>query len=459
MEELRFERQMSSADAMFWRLETDPSMRSTTAAVTLLDRPPDPELLREKLRRAARAIPRLRQRVASPPIGSTTPVWETDPYFDLDYHLRWVRAPGDRSLRAVLDLAAPLVMAGFDRSRPLWEFTVVEGLSDGRAALIQKMHHAITDGAAGIVMMQRVYDLERDAALPELVEVEEEVAEPAWRQALEAMQRRCWRRRQFVRRAAEEVIEFARSPLATTRKLVSAATSMGHVFKPAFEPLSPILRERSSGYRFEAYSVSLDELKAAGRVAGSKLNDAFLAAVAEGWRLYHEHHGVEAECLRMAMPIDARMNLEGQAVGNQLMVARFVLPLTIRDPLTRMRRIREIAMEERNQPGLAYMDHVLDVLNLLPTSALLAMLGVMLKGNDFVTSCVRGVSRPLYIAGARVENVYPFGPTAGTAANITLFSYREQADITLNADPVAVPDPAVLMGYIRKGFDQVLSCA
>lgn len=158
---------MSSADALFWRLETDPLLRSTASAIALLDRAPDRELLREKLQRATRAVPRLRQRVVASPLRYATPVWETDPYFDLDYHLRWVRAPGDRSLRAVQDLAVPLAMQGFDRTRPLWEFTVVEDLQDGHAAVIQKMHHAVTDGAAGVMLMQRIYDLQPDAPLPD----------------------------------------------------------------------------------------------------------------------------------------------------------------------------------------------------------------------------------------------------------------------------------------------------
>ncbi len=105
-EELRFEHRMSSADALFWRLETDPLMRSAASAVALLERAPDRELRREKLRRAAHAIPRVRQRVVVSPLRCATLVWEMDPYFDLNYHLRWVGAPRDRPLHALQDLAA-----------------------------------------------------------------------------------------------------------------------------------------------------------------------------------------------------------------------------------------------------------------------------------------------------------------------------------------------------------------
>jgi hemerythrin-like domain-containing protein len=107
----RFPHTMGFADALLWRMEGDSLLRSTTAAVTLLERAPDRELLRETLTRATHAIPRLRQRVVDVPVALATPLWREDPDFDLDYHLRWLRAPGDRSLRTLLDLASSLAIA------------------------------------------------------------------------------------------------------------------------------------------------------------------------------------------------------------------------------------------------------------------------------------------------------------------------------------------------------------
>jgi len=452
---------MSSADALFWRLETDPLMRSTASAVALLDRAPDRELLREKLRRAARAIPRLRQRVVVSPLSYATPVWETDPYFDLSYHLRWVRAPGDRSLHAVQDMAGPLAMQGFDRARPPWEFTVVEDLQEGRAAVIQKMHHSVTDGAAGVMLMQRVYDLAPDAPFPDEVPPDPvtDVERNGWLRAAHALRRRVERRVRLARRVARGAVTFARSPITTTHRSLTDLASVAHIFAPGLEPLSPIMRDRSTCYRFESLVVPLAGLKDAAHAAGCKLNDAFLAALAEGWRGYHGHHGVEVERLRMTMPIDARGSSSEKVAGNRIKIGRLLIPLSIRDPRQRMRRIRELAARERAEPGLQYMDTVMDTLNVLPTSLLLAAFSPVLKGTDFVASCVRGLASPLYIAGARVESLFAFGPTAGAAANFTLFSYRDQADVTLNADAAAIPDPDVLIEYMRKGFDDVLGCA
>src|SRR5207253_8890391 len=137
---MRFEDRMSDADALMWGIEKDPLLRSTITAIAVLDSSPDRDRFTDKIERASRLIPRLRQRVVASPLVAAPPRWVVDPDFDLRYHLRWVRAPEPASLRTLLDLAEPLAMQGFDRARPLWEFTVVEGLADGKAALIQKSH-------------------------------------------------------------------------------------------------------------------------------------------------------------------------------------------------------------------------------------------------------------------------------------------------------------------------------
>src|SRR3954453_17020892 len=127
---MRFEERMSDADALMWTIEKDPLLRSTITAVALLDRSPDPDRLVESLDRATRLVPRLRQRVVSNALSIAPPRWEFDPNYDLDYHLRWTKAPGEGSLRDVLDLAQPIAMQSFDRARPLWEFVVVDELAD-----------------------------------------------------------------------------------------------------------------------------------------------------------------------------------------------------------------------------------------------------------------------------------------------------------------------------------------
>src|SRR5262249_16109268 len=156
-ESMRFEHRMSDADALMWTIEKDPQLRSTITAVAVLDRSPDRDRLIESVERASRFVPRLRQRVASNPLRIAPPRWEADPNCDLNYHLRWARAGGDGSLRDLLDMAQPIAMQGFDRARPLWEFVAVDGLADGRAGLIIKIHHAITDGVGAVKIAMHLF--------------------------------------------------------------------------------------------------------------------------------------------------------------------------------------------------------------------------------------------------------------------------------------------------------------
>jgi diacylglycerol O-acyltransferase / wax synthase len=158
------EHRMSSSEAVMWAVEKDPALRSDFCNITVLDRVPSDHQLRETVGRAIIAIPRLAERVVSPPLRIAAPEWCADPTFDVDYHVRRVAIPGPGSMRELLDVAASATGPPLDRSRPLWEFTLIEGLADGRAALLQRLHHTITDGVGGMRLSLSLVDLEREPA-------------------------------------------------------------------------------------------------------------------------------------------------------------------------------------------------------------------------------------------------------------------------------------------------------
>ncbi len=166
-----FEHRLGASDSVLWDIEKDPVLRSTITAVALLDRVPDWERLQRRLEHGSHLVPRLRQRVVVPPLRVGAPRWIDDPRFDLDYHLRRVGAheapSGADPLRAALDVAQTLSLAPFDRARPLWEFTLVEGLPGGQAAFVQKVHHTVTDGVGGIRLALMLVDDAADTPEPE----------------------------------------------------------------------------------------------------------------------------------------------------------------------------------------------------------------------------------------------------------------------------------------------------
>lgn len=458
---VKFEKRMSDMDALMWSIEKDPLLRSTIMAVAVLDQAPDRDRLLEKVERGTRMIPRLRHRAVAAPLVNTPPNWVVDANFDIDYHLRFLRAGGDGSLRSLLDLAQPMAMQSFDRARPLWEFIVVEGLADGRAALIQKVHHSVTDGVGGIKLALMLLDLERDPArdtspIPEPEEIERPSALDLMIDGLQHERRRSVG---MAQRSIERLIDAARQPGATAARVAEMASSMARVLAPATSPMSPLMTGRSLSVRFDTLTIPLAEAKAAAKLADGKLNDAFVAAAAGGMARYHRRHGFDdVEALRMTMPISIRS--EGEMVaGNQFVPARFPIPLLIVDPVERMRMMRELVTEQRDEPALGLTEPVASVLNRLPTSVVTQLFGSMLKGVDFVTSNVPGAPFTVYLAGGRVEASFAFGPLTGAAANLTLLSSADELFVGVNTDPAAIPDPEVFVECLQEGFDEIIKLA
>ena len=455
-----FEARMSDSDALMWSIEKDPLLRSTITSVFVLDRAPDRDRFRRRMDRVSRVIPRLRQRVLGHPLSVAPPRWEVDPNFDLSYHLRWVRTVDEGTLREVLAIAEPVAMQGFDRARPLWEFVVVEGLAEGRAAVIAKIHHSITDGVGGVALMMELLDLERDPAddgpLPPAPQAREPTEVERWVDAVSYEARRqLGGLRATAADAAQHAGRLLADPVGVGMDALRQAGSLARLLRPATEPLSPLMRRRSLSVRFDTLRVELGPMKAASKLVAGRLNDAFVAAVAGGLRRYHRHHGVDVDELRMTMPINVRTVSTARRAGNQFVPARFCVPVGIADPIKRMSAVRELVEQQRAEPALAMTDGLANVLNRLPTTATTGIFGAMLKGVDFITSNVPGAPVPVYLGGGLVESHVAFGPMTGAAANITLLSYLEDLNIGITSDPAAVPDPEVFVDCLRDGFEEI----
>jgi diacylglycerol O-acyltransferase len=377
--------------------------------------------------------------------------------------VRWLKAPGDGSMRAVLDLAQPMAMQGFDRARPLWELAIVEGLADDRAALVLKLHHSLSDGV-GLVQMTtsmvetyRVPDPTRTVRpMPPAPEVHVMSQWERWWDALGHEQRRLLGR---GRRSLGVLARAVTDPFATARVTLGTASSVARTLRPVTEPLSPVMRGRSLSVHFDAFAVPLDRAKEAARAANGTLNDAFVAGVAGGMRLYHRIHGAPVKELRMTMPINVREGEKEAVAGNQFSPARFAIPISIIDPVKRMTAVRELVRSQRREPALSLLEDISQVLNRLPGAVSTAMFGSMLKGIDFVTSNVPGPPMKVYVSGARIEEIYGFGPLSGAAANLTLFSFRGNLGIAVNTDRAAVRDPDVFLNCMKEGMEEVLAVA
>lgn len=455
----QLEAHVRETDAFTLRMERDPLLRSTITAVAVFDRSPDWGGLVDRIERATRLVPSFRERLVASPFGLAPPRWALDPDFDLTWHLRRVDAPAPHTFDTVLDLARVAGMTAFDPARPLWSFTLVEGLDDGRAALVMKVHHALTDGIGGIQLAAHVVDLERNPSdLGPMPPVPTAPVHGLASQVAEAIgfDVTRWARvaGSLAAAAPAALVHSMRHPVETAAALTATAGSLARFVRPVVTTQSPVMTERRLQWHFDTLDVPVDRLKAAGKAARGTINDAFLAGIAGGLRRYHEAHDSGVSSLRVTMPISVRRDGDPEG-GNRVTLVRFEVPVAIEDPVERMRAIGDLSARLRKERALPFSEAVAGVLNLLPA----AVTGGMLKHVDFLASNVPGFPDAVYVGGARVEGFYAFGPTIGSAANITLMSYCATCNIGVNTDVGAVPDPEVFLECLTKGFEEVLALA
>jgi WS/DGAT/MGAT family acyltransferase len=342
---------------------------------------------------------------------------------------------------------------------------IVDGLADGKAGIIMKIHHAITDGVGAVKIAMHLFDLEREGtadrgAMPDEPEIHVMNQLERVRDAIDHERRRqIGRARRSMATATTAARRVSTDAPNAVRGLQATLASVARMLAPATTPLSPIMTGRSLSVHFDTITVPLDEMKQAARKVDGKLNDAFVAAIAGGLRRYHDQHGAPVDALRMSMPISIRNDDTADLAGNQFAPARFAVPMTIEDPLERMSTVRELVRFQRGEPALALAEPLAGLLYRLPTSVSTGIFGSLLRGIDFVTSNVPGVPIPVFCAGARMEAQFAFGPMSGSASNITLLSYLDELQIAVNSDPAAVPDPDVFLACLREGIDEIRKVA
>lgn len=461
VERIDYRERMNDSDALMWNIEKDPMLRSTITTIVHISGPLHHDELRRSVDRLTRAIPRLRERVRGNPYSLAPPRWEVDPNFDLDYHLRFVRAPGEGTMRDVLRLAEPIAMQGFDRARPIWEATCVTDLEGGDTALIMKIHHSVTDGVGGVRLMLELFDLEPDPpAREQPPEPEVHVLNQAQR-FLDALGHQVHAQGSMANRILGDVGASARKvlrdPLSSIESATNMTESVGRLLAPATRPLGEELQGRSLSCHFEVMSLPLAPMKAAGHVAGGKLNDAFVAGILLAFRRYHAHFGSEVDALRISMPINIRHESGPTTAGNAFVPARFRVPAHTDDVLTLLCETHRHLDEVVHEPAYALVEPISSVLNRFPATVTTQIFGSMMKGLDFQASNVPGSPIPLYALGHEIRSIVAFGPMAGAGANITLLSYQDEARIGVNVDPAAVKDPALFLQCLHDAYDDVMA--
>jgi len=473
--EMRFDQRMSDHEALMWNIEKDPWLNPNGGAVVILDRPIDTPQFIRRIRYAVAQTPRLREKVA-PGLGRLSPpTWIPDPEFDLDYHIRELRLPEPGTDRQLLDLTAQLYEDPLDRTRPLWRFVLITGLTGGRGALWTLMHHTVADGMGQLRMAEMFQELSRQEELPPEVDLESIIAEAAARASsddggnpasglLDAASHTLGHvvRRQagVARRIAGELSMWPADP----RRARDSASTVIHLAQSTLGQMtgsandvdggSPLWSNRSRRRHLEAITLELEAVKSVAKAHGATINDIYVAGLVEGAVSYHAKRGVEVEAFNTSFVLSTRTD---SAVGGnsftpvpiQVSGREMGIAERISDVHSRIEAAKAEAMETGGITALS------GVVNLLPTSVVTQTVRGQAAKIDFATSNLRGAPIPLYVSGALVLHNIPMGPVAGTAANITTLSYNGVLDVGLFIDPVAITDPTDFRDCIESAFGRI----
>ena len=433
---------MSGFESLMWELERDPQLTSAFANLTIFDRPPDRRVFRDRMERATLEVPRLRQRVVTGLNPLDRPRWVEDPDFDIDHHLRWTHLGPDAGLEDLYELAATLSGQPFDRQRPLWEFVTIEGLPDGRAAMLQRLHHTITDGEGGIRLSVQFLDFERHPEprpeRPPRASRPEPAAEPEAPPAAEG--RSWWNQLGELPQRGSELTAMARSTLRQVR---------------VGQRRSPLWTERSLSRWFGTTVLSLDDVRSAAHHLGGSVNDLFIAGAVDAASEVHRAAGAPVDELRVSMPVSTRH--DRSAGGNAFSPTQMLAPTGPMSPEERFAAMHDILSKIKEERAIVALEGAANAASILPSAAIVRTGQHLAGAVDFVCSNVRAAPFDLFIGGAFMEANYPIGPLAGTAFNLTTMSYRGWLFLGLTVDLAAVTDPDGLMEQLDRSYDALLA--
>jgi WS/DGAT/MGAT family acyltransferase len=445
----------------------------------MLDRVPDWDRLHAAHERATKLVPRTRKRVLEPAVPVGPPAWVLDPAFDLDYHLRRVSLPApagmgqagldqagmsqagmdQAGMDQVLTFAQGAAMTPFDRTRPLWEGTLIEGLPGGKAAYFLKLHHSLTDDLGSVPLLSLTQSRRREDTDHQPVETPPHEPRPdAWWLAVEELAEQVLALPSAAGRLLAAGTHALAHPASAAEGALEFAGSLRRTAAPQPVPGSPLFRGRTGrSWWFGVLDCPLADLAAAAEAARGSVNDAYLAALLGGMRRYHERHGVELDEMSMTMPVSLHKSDDPMG-GSKWAGATFAAPVGVPDPEERIATIRGRVLTLRVESALDSFSLLVPVLNRVP-SAVGAAVGRLSAATDMSASNFPGVPHPTYLAGAKVERSYPFGPLPGVALMAAMVPHAGTCCVGLNIDHSVVRDPQVLMECMRAGLAEVLALA
>jgi diacylglycerol O-acyltransferase / wax synthase len=456
-----FSTRLSGEDLTFWWLDS-PVQPTTMAMLMVLDRPPEESRLRVAIERAVSAVPRLVQRVADAPLDLTLPHWEIDPTFDLDYHVRRHALSGCADIDELFREIAPAYETPFDRSRPLWEARVYDGLGpSGQSALFFKLHHAVADGVGGNAIFAAMTDWEREPGEQPRVRHASTGPWPAPRsfgtRIVEAIRDRVQLDIERTEAVAGAVVDTVQHPQRLARAL-QAVRSILEVAR--FDSHSPLKNSAGRARRLSGLDLPFADVRSLKTALGGSMIDVILTIMARAIGRWHAAHRIsKVQELLTLVPVNLRKREEWANkphIGNVATGILVPLPIRLGSPLATYREIHKRMEAKKADPASAASPVIAELLSLVPR-ALLTWMSESTFGNiDFIVTNVPGILIPRYLAGAEILAAYPFAPVAvRSPVSVALYGYRERLFIGLNSDETSMPDVDAFKSMIVGAFEEL----
>src|SRR4051794_3828523 len=455
---------LSAVDASFLHQEGPTSHMHVGAVLVFEGPPPDYEDFCNHMRARLHLVPRYRQKLAVPPLETGRPLWVDDTSFNLDYHVRHTALPAPGSEEQLRALAARIHSQQLDRSKPLWELWLVQGLGRNRFAVISKTHHALVDGVAGVDLITVLFDL---APVPQPLPHE---GEP-WAAQREPS---------ALGMAARGVRGLARAPVQLAGRALSAATHPNVTLDAAREaaeglgeivwaglnpaPETPLNVDIGPHRRLAFVRCELADFKLVKDAFGGTVNDVVLAVVTGALRDWLQSRGGRTEGLelRALVPVSIRAKDHQGQLGNQLAVMRGPLPVYVDDPIARLRVVKA-AMDGLKESKQAVGAEVLTSMQNLAPPTILAQasrLNFSTRLFNLIVTNVPGPQFPLYLLGRELQDLFPiaFLPKRHALA-IAIMSYNGGIDFGLLGDYDQLADIDDVGERIEASLDELVKAA
>ena len=454
---------LTSVDAGFLHVEEDGAHMHIGALAVFEGPAPSIHAFRDHISSRLPQLPRYRQRVQEMPLGTGRPVWVEDAHFRLDYHVRHTALPAPGSQRELLNLVDRVIGQRLDRSKPLWEMWLVEGLDADRWAIVAKTHHAMIDGVSGVDLMTVLFDLTPDVA---------NTPPPAWTaaptpNALELLTTGATGLVRNVVDLARDGFSLALHPQEALRTTVDKVSALAEATRPLIDsaPKSP-LNVKPGPHRLVAIvETDLADYKLVkASSGGATVNDVVLTAVSGALGRFLSERGMEIDGLelRACVPVSLRPEAKKGALGNEIAIMNAPLPVGIADPRARLARVRE-AMEGLKSSKQAEGAKVLTSLeNALPPAMLAraSRLGFSSRLYNLLVTNVPGPQLPIYLLGKELVELAPLAFLAPEhSLAIGVMSYNGHVTFGLIADADNLPDLDRLATHLREALAELVATA